>query len=87
MKNGTVIGHLPQKVSRVCSLFLRKGGTIDCVVTGTRKYSADLPHMDWKFHVNYYSLPKHVKLISCTPYSSNVCNYRGNISTIILLYY
>ena len=42
-KDGTVIGHLPRKVSRVCSLFLRRGGTIDCVVTGTRRYSADLP--------------------------------------------
>ena len=44
-KNGTVIGHLPRKVSRVCSLFLRKGGTIDCVVTGTQRYSADLPQV------------------------------------------
>ena len=25
-KNGTVIGHLPQKASRVCLLFLRRGG-------------------------------------------------------------
>ena len=25
-KTGTVIGHLPRKVSRVCSLFLRRGG-------------------------------------------------------------
>ena len=23
--------------------FLRRGGTIDCVVTGTQRYSADLP--------------------------------------------
>ena len=42
-KDGTVIGHLPRKVSRVCSLFLRRGGTISCVVTGPRRYSADLP--------------------------------------------
>ena len=27
-KNGTVVGHLPQKVSRVCTLFLKKGGGI-----------------------------------------------------------
>ena len=26
-KDGTVIGHLPRKVSCVCSLFLRRGGT------------------------------------------------------------
>ena len=43
-KAGTVIGHLPQKLSRVCSLFLRQGGgTIDCTVTGGRRYSVDLP--------------------------------------------
>ena len=40
---GTIIGHLPRKLSRVCSLFLRRGGTIDCTVTGWRRYSADLP--------------------------------------------
>ena len=42
-KGGTVVGHLPQKLTRVCSLFLRRGGTIDCSVSGHRKYSADLP--------------------------------------------
>ena len=35
---GTIVGHLPHKVSRVCSLFLQRGST----VTGCRKYSADL---------------------------------------------
>ena len=43
LKDGNVIGHLPRKVSQVCSLFLRRGGTISCEVTGTRRYSADLP--------------------------------------------
>lgn len=42
-KDGTVIGHLPKKVSRVCSLFLRRGGNIQCTVTGRRRYSFDLP--------------------------------------------
>ena len=42
-KDGTVIGHLPRKVSRVCSLFLRRGGTIRCVVAGPRRFSGDLP--------------------------------------------
>ena len=37
------IGHLPRKVSCVCSLFLLRGGTISCVVIGTRRYSVDLP--------------------------------------------
>ena len=42
-KDGTIVGHLPRKVSRVCSLFLRRGGHIRCTVTGRRSYSADLP--------------------------------------------
>ena len=43
VKKGVVIGHLPRKVSRLCSLFLWRGGTIDCIVTGARRHSADLP--------------------------------------------
>ena len=42
-KHGNIIGHLLQKVSCVCSLFLKRGRTIDCVATGTRRNSADLP--------------------------------------------
>lgn len=42
-KEATVIGHLPKKISRVCSLFLRRGGSLQCTVTGRRRYSCDLP--------------------------------------------
>ena len=38
----TIVGHVPQKVLAACSLFLRGGGSIDCVVTGERFYSRDL---------------------------------------------
>ena len=37
-----IIEHLPQNLSRVCSLFIRQGG-IECTITGARRYSADLP--------------------------------------------
>ena len=43
IRSGLVVGHLPKKISRVCSVFLRRGGTIYCIVTNTRRYSADLP--------------------------------------------
>ena len=39
VKGGVIIGHLPRKI---CSLFLR-GGTISCIMSGGRRYSADLP--------------------------------------------
>ena len=51
-KEGTIMGHLPRKVLRVCSQFLRRGGT----VTGRRKYSADLAQgADLKFPDLYLS--------------------------------
>ena len=43
LKDGTTVGHLPRKISRICTLFIRRGGTISCLVNGRRKYSADLP--------------------------------------------
>ena len=42
-KDGTTVGHLPRKISCICTLFIRRGGTISCLVNGRRKYSADLP--------------------------------------------
>ena len=43
VKGDTTIGHVPRKISAICSLFLRRNGTIRCKVTGARRYSADLP--------------------------------------------
>ena len=40
----TVVGHLLRRISAVCSLFLRRHGTIACRVNGSRRYSRDLPH-------------------------------------------
>ena len=42
-KDGAVIGHFTSKISQICSLFIRTGGTIECIVTGARRYSSDLP--------------------------------------------
>ena len=37
------VGHAPRTISTICSLFIRRGGSITCTVTGPRQYSADLP--------------------------------------------
>ena len=37
------VGHIPRYISAVCSSFLRRGGEIHCTVTGSRRYSRDLP--------------------------------------------
>ena len=39
-KNETII---PRKFSKLCSLVLRRGGNIACIITGRRRYSTDLP--------------------------------------------
>ena len=38
-----VVGHVPRSISCLCSAFIRRGGTIDCTIEGTRRYSSDLP--------------------------------------------
>ena len=43
VKSATVVRHVPRKISILCSLFIQRGGTIHCQITG-RCYSADLPH-------------------------------------------
>ena len=43
VKDGTIVGHLPKKLSRLFSIFLRSGSVVRCLVTGARTYSADLP--------------------------------------------
>ena len=35
-KNGIAVGHVPRKISALCSLFIRRGGTISCRVDGSR---------------------------------------------------
>ena len=36
------VGHLPKKISRLCSMFIQTGGEIIATVTGHRRYSSDL---------------------------------------------
>ena len=44
LKRDTVVGHVPRKISAICSLFIRRGGMIQCKVTGSRQYSSDILH-------------------------------------------
>ena len=43
LKDDTIVGHVPRSLSAICSLFLRKGGSITCLINGSRRYSSDLP--------------------------------------------
>ena len=42
IRSGVTVGHIPRNISSACSLFLRRGGSISCIVTGHRQYSSDL---------------------------------------------
>ena len=42
VKDATIVGHVPLKLSPLCSMFLRSE-SIKCRVTGNRRYSNDLP--------------------------------------------
>ena len=39
MKGETVVGHIPGEISNVCSIFIRKGGSIFCLTTRSRRFS------------------------------------------------
>ena len=34
-----IVGHLPRRISPLCSAFIRRGGIIKCIVDGHRRYS------------------------------------------------
>ena len=53
LKEGIDVGHVPRKISVLCCIFLRKGGTIVSAITGTRRYSHDLAQGGWKFPAFY----------------------------------
>ncbi len=40
--HSAIIGHIPRKISVTCSLFLRRGGSITCQITGSMRFSTDL---------------------------------------------
>ena len=40
---GIIVGHCPRKISSLCSIFIRRGGSITCQANGHRCYSQDLP--------------------------------------------
>ena len=49
---GNIVGHVPKKISSICSMFLQRGGTIVCVILAScRRYSADLPQGALHFEV------------------------------------
>ena len=77
VKDDTTVGHVPRKISAICSLFLRKKGAILCEVTGSRRYSEDLPQGGLeipcilKFRGNMMDIDKVSKLIESAMHSNS----------------
>ena len=65
-QNNRIVGHLPKKYSRLCSLFLDKGGLISCTVAGRRHFSFDLIQggLEIPCLVTFTSTKKNIKKIS-----------------------
>lgn len=72
-KDGMVVGHLPKKISHLCSIFLQRGNIV-CCVSGRQRYSADLP----QFHVYCIALVLNIKFQVLKLHARNI---RGSIST------
>ena len=49
LKTDIVVGHLQKMFSRIYSLFLARGDTISCIITGEQRYSHDLPQGGLEF--------------------------------------
>jgi len=43
LKDDTIVGHIPRKISQICLQSLARGGAEVCTPTGGRRYSSDLP--------------------------------------------
>ena len=43
LKEGITVGHTARTISSICSIFLRRGGTMNCLIAAGRRYSSDLP--------------------------------------------
>ena len=41
-KGSDTVGHVPQKISCICSLFLQNCGSLTCLITGDKRVSWDL---------------------------------------------
>ena len=41
--DGNIVGHISRKISCICMLFICRGGVLNCLITGSRRYSRNLP--------------------------------------------
>ena len=42
-ESSMIVGHVPGPISPLCPVFIRRGGSIMCIMNAPRQYSSDLP--------------------------------------------
>ena len=62
LRDHTMVGHVPRKISAACALFLQREGSIVSVVTGEHCYSHNLPQggLEVPCLLNFKGQPKYV---------------------------
>ena len=62
-RGDTVVGHLPQKISTLCSLFIKHGSTINCTISGHCRYLRNLPQggLEVPCRLHFTRTPNEVK--------------------------
>lgn len=62
VRQGSIVGHIPRKISAICHLFLRHGGQMVVQVVGPRRHSVDLPQggLEVPCTITFYGSEKEV---------------------------
>ena len=83
-KCDNIVGHVPRNISTLCyllfiimlcSLFLRRGGAIFCVVTGRRRYSRDLRQGGMEIPCKYRFVGNGTEIKKVQSYITKPVNY------------
>ena len=53
-KDAEIVGHVPRTISPICAMFLWNNGTIQCEVTGPRRYSRGIPQSGMEIPCHFY---------------------------------
>ena len=85
LREERTVGHLPRRISPLCSAFIRRGGTIKCIVNGHRKYSEDLPQGGLEvpcqllFSIESEPICKKTEQLIQSSFALNGVEYSGNL--------
>ena len=82
-----IVEHVPKRISALNSVFIRRGGVIKCVVSGPRRYSADLEQGGLEIPCLLYFTTKNEREAKKTRelMESSLIGKVGQLSTVSLM--